>query len=207
MSAERLDGAKTCLLFFDALNGYLKKPNAGLKPDVRDAVANMRRLLDAARARELMIGYAIGSHRADGGMYRPTRTDTDNRLRPVSELRWWKPPVVAGEWSGRIVDELAPCPADFVVPKYRWSAFAGTSLDLALRVHEVSTIVLAGGSTDIGIAATAFSAHDLDYDVVIPHDACTYNEKDNHDQFMKRIFPRMARVRSTDDVLAMLGGG
>lgn len=202
--SDALDPKRTCLLLFDTLNGYLKERDRGLKPEVREPVANMRRLLEAARRTHAMVAYAIGSHRPDMGMYKPIWTDTDNRLRPVRELRWWKPPVVAGEWSGGIVDELAPTPEDYVVPKYRWSAFASTYLDLALRVREVDTLVLVGGSTDIGIAATAFSAHDLDYHVVIARDACTYNEKDDHERFMERIFPRMARVRSTDEVVAML---
>ncbi len=202
--SDALDPRRTCLLFFDTLNGYLKDRETGLKPEFTASVANMRRLLDAARRAKMMVAYAIGSHRPDMGMYKPTWTDTDNRLRPVEELRWWKPPVLAGEWSGGIVDEIAPTPDDYILPKYRWSAFAGTYLDLALRARDVDTIVVVGGSTDIGIAATAFSAHDLDYNVVIACDACTCNEQDNHDQFMERIFPRMARVRTTDDVLAML---
>ena len=102
------------------------------------------------------------------------------------------------------MSELAALREDFVVPKYRWSAFAGTYLDAALRVHGVTTIVLAGGLTDIGIAATAFSAKDLDYNLVIPYDALTASERDNHDQLVKRIFPRMARVRTTDEVLRLL---
>ena len=202
--SDALDPARTCLLLFDTLNGYLKTRDGGLQPEVREPVANMRRLRDAARRARTMIAYAVGSHRSDMGMHRPTWTDTDNRLRRVTRPGWWKPHVVAGEWTGAIVDELAPAPEDYIVPKYRWSAFAGTSLDLALRVRQVDVLVIAGGSTDIGIAATAFSAHDLDYNVVIPRDACTSTEPDNHEQFLKRIFPRMARVRTTAEVVAML---
>ena len=204
MAGERLDPARTCLLLFDTLNGYLKTPEDGVRAEYAGAVANMRRLLDGARAVRVMVAYAIGSHRKDGAMAHTPLTDTDNRLRPVSDASWWRPSVVVGEWSGEIVSELAALREDFVVPKYRWSAFAGTYLDAALRVHGVTTIVLAGGLTDIGIAATAFSAKDLDYDLVIPHDALTASERDNHDQLVRRVFPRMARVRTTDEVLRLL---
>jgi ureidoacrylate peracid hydrolase len=54
------------------------------------------------------------------------------------------------------------------------------------------------------VASTAFAARDLDYNLVIVSDGCTSPELDNHDQFMRRIFPRMARVRTTDAVLAVL---
>ena len=47
-------------------------------------------------------------------------------------------------------------------------------------------------------------ARDLDYNLVIASDACTSPERDNHDQLVKRIFPRMARVRTAAQVAAML---
>ncbi len=133
-------------------------------------------------------------------------TDTDNRLRPLAEAgpREPVPIVAAGTPAAQIIDELAPAPADYVVPKYRWSAFHGTYLDLALRTRGIDTIVLAGGSTDVGVASTAFAARDLDYNLVVASDACTSAEIDNHDQLMRRVFPRMSRVRTTDQILAML---
>ena len=39
--------------------------------------------------------------------------------------------------------------------------------------------------------------------LVIVSDACTSPEGDNHDQLMRRVFPRMARVRTTAQVVAM----
>ena len=56
----------------------------------------------------------------------------------------------------------------------------------------------------MGIASTAFAARDLDYNLVVAWDACTSPEAGNHDQFMRRVFPRMARVRLTRDVVSML---
>jgi nicotinamidase-related amidase len=102
------------------------------------------------------------------------------------------------------VEEVAPHPADLIVPKHRWSAFLGTYLDLALRTQGIDTLILVGGSTDVGIASTAFAARDFDYNLVIAADACTSPEQDNHDQFMRRVFPRMARVRNTAQIAAML---
>lgn len=206
MADEPLDPRRTAILFFDTLNGYLKtEPDRTVPDQFKDAVANMRRILEAARAAGCMVVYAAGSHRADGAMERQRRTDTDNRLRPSPGGRLhWKQPVTGGDWTGTVIDELAPRPEDFLVPKFRWSAFAGTYLDMALRMHDIDTIVLAGGSTDVGPAATAFAARDLDYDLVVVRDACTAHEMDNHEQFMNRIFPRMARVRATAAVESML---
>lgn len=206
MAAETLDRERTAFLFFDTLNGHLKSgPERALREEYRAAVTNMGRILAAARTARSMVVYAIANHRPDEGMQRQTLTDTDNRLRPWTGPRpVWKQPVIGGQWSGEIVAELAPRPEEYIVPKFRWSAFTGTYLDMALRVHGISTIVIVGGSTDVGVASTVYSARDLDYDLVVVRDACTAHEMDNHDQFMKRIFPRMARVRDTGAVLAML---
>ena len=66
--------------------------------------------------------------------------------------------------------------------------------------------MLCGGSTDVGVASTAYAARDLDYQLVIVRDACTSPEDDNHEQFMARIFPRMGRVRTVAQVTQMLHG-
>ncbi len=46
----------------------------------------------------------------------------------------------------------------------------------------------------------------MDYKLVVVSDACTSPEEDNHRQFMQRVFPRMARVRTAEQVVRMLTG-
>jgi nicotinamidase-related amidase len=172
-------------------------------------IANAVALLAAARSAGAMVAYAHADHRADRGTTARTLRDTDNRLRPLraGDAKSHEPLLTGGTHETRVVGELAPQPGDYLIPKHRWSAFHGTYLELALRTRGASTIVLCGGSTDVGVAATAFAARDLDYNVVIASDACTSPEADNHAQFMRRIFPRMARVRTTAEVIAMLSPG
>src|SRR5262245_17191245 len=201
-----LDAARTCLLLFDFLEGHANR-DAAARERYRPVIANAAVLAAAARAAGAMVAYANADHRADHGTVARTLRDTDNRLRPLTlENRGesHKPAIVAGTREARVLTELVPQPTDYIVPKHRWSAFHGTYLELALRARGVHTLVLCGGSTDVGIAATAFAARDFDYNLLIISDACTSPEQDNHAQFMKRIFPRMARVRTTAEVLRML---
>ena len=167
-------------------------------------IANAALLLGASRKTGAMVAYAHADHRADRATSAQTLRDADNRLQPLRPGERDMPLLTGGTAEAAIVQALAPRPEDFLVPKHRWSAFHGTYLDLALRTRRVDTIILVGGSTDVGIASTAFAARDLDYNLVIVSDACTSPERDNHDQLMGRVFPRMARVRSTGQVLAML---
>lgn len=202
--SDALDPRHTCLLLFDFLEGHVNK-DAAARARFAPVVANAARLLDAARRARSMVAFAHADHRADRATSARTLRDTDNRLRPIDpgDPRSHEPLLTGGTAATRIVAELAPAPGEYLVPKHRWSAFFGTYLDLALRTRRVDTIVLTGGSTDVGIAATAFAARDLDYNLLIASDACTSPEQDNHAQLMRRIFPRMARVRTTGQLVAM----
>ncbi|MEP7206663.1 MAG: cysteine hydrolase [Casimicrobiaceae bacterium] len=205
MTLDTLDPRTTALVLFDFLNGHVKKNDDATRSRYAPVVANAARLLGAARAHRMVVAYAMAAHRQDNATSGSTVRDADNRLRPLAEPEARFPPALhAGTWEAEVIDELAPLPDDYIVPKYRWSAFFQTYLDLALRTRGVHTIVLSGGSTDVGIASTAYAARDMDYSVVIAVDACTSPEVDNHDQLVRRVFPRLARVRNVDAVLAML---
>ena len=205
---ERLDPARTALLFFDMLNGHVKKNDVATKARYAPVIAAAVRVLDAARRSGVVVMYAAAHHRPANATSARLVTDTDNRLRPIPAggAREAKPVVAAGTWEAQVIDELKPQPQDYLIPKFRWSAFHQTYLDLALRSRNVDTLVISGGSTDIGVASTAYAARDLDYNLVIVSDACTSPEEDNHAQFMRRVFPRMARVRTAGEVVRMLTG-
>ena len=201
-----IDPARCALLLFDFLEGHVNR-DAESKRRYAPVLQAAARVLDAARDAGAMVVYANADHRADASTTARTLRDTDNRLRPIApgDERSHRPVIVGGTPQARVVQELAPRPDEFIVPKHRWSAFHGTYLETALRARAIDTIILAGGSTDVGIAATAFAARDLGYNLVIVSDACTSPEQDNHDQLMRRVFPRMARVRSAAEAAAMLG--
>ena len=202
MTGERLDPARTALLLFDFLRGHVER-DAQSRARFAPVVENAAALLAAARGAGVMVAYAKADHRPDGGTSVRTLRDTDNRLRPLAPGAPDGPLLTAGP-DTEIVAALAPRTGDFIVPKHRWSAFHGTYLDTALRARRIDTVVLCGGSTDVGIASTAFAARDLDYNLVIVSDGCTSPEQDNHEQLLRRVFPRMARVRTAAQVRALL---
>jgi nicotinamidase-related amidase len=203
VSVERLDAGRTALLVFDMLQGYANKDESS-RARFAPVIANTARLVAAVREAGAAVVYARADHRADRATSARTLRDTDNRLRPLKAGEADGPLLTGGTPETEVVKEVAPHAEDLIVPKHRWSAFHGTYLDLALRTKGIDTLILTGGSTDVGIASTAFAARDFDYNLVIASDACTSPEQDNHDQLMRRIFPRMARVRTTVQVLAML---
>jgi nicotinamidase-related amidase len=209
MNVNELDTKKTGLLFFDLLNVYYRGAPEETQKRMKPVVDNAVRLLDAARKASLPIFYAMANHRQDGQVRSMIVTDTDMRLRP-----WPKDdcnPTVhgatEGSWEQKVIEEIAPRPEDTIIPKYRWSTFHQTYFDLALRSRGIDTIIISGGAVDVGVASTVYAARDLDYNVIVVRDACSNSHEDSMAAFMNTVFPRMARVRSTDQVLEMIRKG
>src|SRR5882724_1491618 len=202
-----LGAGHTGLVLFDALNGYLH-PNNPAKVKFlaeRNILPNLQKLLAGARGAGMTVFYPSGAHASDGAdsVDRLTVTDMDlgaggNAEAPI------RPHFHAGSRDAEIAPELAPSKGDVVVPKQRWSSFFQTNFDLQLRVRGIDSIVIAGGSTDVGIASTVFAARDLDYGIVVVRDCCYSTRGPNNDFFMERVFPRMARVMTSDQAVALM---
>ncbi len=207
MNVNDLNLKKTGLLFFDILNGYVPEPPPGkprvLKPWSRNAI----KLSKAGRAAGLPIFFAKGNHRPDNATTALLLTDTDNSLKPWpnGEVTKTKMHVIAGDKSSDVLADLEPKSDDYYIVKYRWSAFFQTYLDLALRTRGIDTIVISGGSTDVGVTSTLYSGRDLDYNMIVVSDACgTSHDQRAHDMLMEMVFPRMSRVRTTAQMIEML---
>jgi nicotinamidase-related amidase len=210
MNPNQIDAKKTAILFFDILNGYYHEASDRAKARKKPMVDGAVRLMKIGREAGIPIFFAKGNHRSDTATSAVLITDTKIDLTPwpdgvpVKD----KPVAVEGSSGAQVIPELDPRPDDYYIPKYRWSAFFQTYLDLALRARKIDTLLVSGGSTDVGLAATVFAARDLDYNLVIVRDACaSVHDQRAHDTLMDLMFPRMARVRTTDQVAQMIKQG
>jgi ureidoacrylate peracid hydrolase len=207
MNVNDLDVKKTGVLFFDILNGYYHDAAPDKKAQMKPWIDNAVRLMKAGRAAGLPIFFAKGNHRRDGATSKTLITDTDMALKPWQggEVGKFRPHIVGGDKNSDVIPELEPKPDDYYIPKYRWSTFHQTYFDLALRARGVDTLIISGGSTDVGVASTVYAGRDLDYNMIVVRDACaSSHEQQAHEVLMNLIFPRMARVRTTDEVVKMI---
>jgi nicotinamidase-related amidase len=194
-----LDPRRTAVVVFDMLEAY------------RDAIEQagtivpVQRLLAGARAAQVPVFWARADHRTDGADFARTLTDTDQQLRPwtTHHPQPTRPPHGSGSPGLQVLAELDRRPEDYDVPKHRWSAFAGTHLELSLRARDADTVLLVGGSTHVGIASTAYAARDMDFQVVVVRDGC-HGFVEQREFFLDRVFPRMCRVRTVEQVLSAL---
>ena len=209
MNVHHIDNKKTAVLFFDMLNVYYHGAPVETKMKMKPVVDNAVRLMNAARDAKLLIYYAMANHRPDGESRSLIVTDTDMKLRPWpnDDCNPTVHGASEGSWEQKVIEELAPRPEDYIIPKYRWSTFHQTYFDLALRTRGIDTIIISGGAVDVGVASTVYSARDHDYNIIVVRDACSNSHEDSLAALMNTVFPRLARVRTTDQVIQMIANG
>ena len=198
--------AKTAMLFFDTLNVYLhpSDPKAQAELDKSGVVARMQKMMAACRAAGIPIFYAQADHRPDGKDFAPQIVDEDYYSKP-GDAKGRVTALAAVGHAGparEIISELAPRPEDYIIKKHRWSTFYQTHFELSLRTAGRDTIIICGGSLEIGVASTAYSARDRDFNQIILSDACTSGKPDVYDLLMKRVFPVFCRVMTVDEAIA-----
>ena len=109
------------------------------------------------------------------------------------------------DWT-ELVSELDPQSGDYLVSKQRVGAFIGTLLQEILQKRGVTQVFLTGVATSAGVEATARSAHDHGYNVVLVVDAMTDLNADAHRYSVEKTFPRIGETETTENVLKHLRG-
>jgi nicotinamidase-related amidase len=182
-----LDPKVTALVLIDLQRGMVGRQLAPYA--AADVVRNGVRLADALRAKGGLVVFV-----------RVMVAEVANLPVDVPTPRPANIPPEASE----LVPELNRQIGDVVVTKRQWGAFYGTDLEQQLRRRQIRTVVMGGIATNIGVKSTARAAHDRAYELVFAEDAMTSVSADAHGFAVSSIFPRMGRVRSTEEILAAL---
>ncbi|MFI5961937.1 isochorismatase family protein [Streptomyces asoensis] len=109
-------------------------------------------------------------------------------------------PGVAEQPPGSALAQGLRQDGDVEIVKRTIGAFQGTGLDDLLRERGVTTLVLAGIATNLGVESTARAAGDLGYDLVFVEDAMSALTGAEHEASVKLDFPRLGTVTRTADV-------
>jgi nicotinamidase-related amidase len=104
----------------------------------------------------------------------------------------------------QIHESVQPQPGEPVVTKYRVSAFAGSTLEVILRSHQIDTLILSGISTSGVVLSTLREASDKDYALTVLSDACLDPDSEVHRVLTEKVFPRHANVLTVDDWIKTL---
>jgi nicotinamidase-related amidase len=190
MDALSLDARTTALVLIDLQRGIVARQTA--PRSAAQVVAQAARLANRCRETGVTVVLVRVAYSADG---------RDRLAQPVDAAPWSG--AVSPDFS-ELVPEIGPKPGDVVVTKRQWGAFYGTELDLVLRRRGVRAIVLGGISTNFGVESTARDAWERSYELVFAEDAMAAMAAEAHQFAVGAIFPRLGRVRSTDEILKAL---
>jgi nicotinamidase-related amidase len=185
--AFSLDPKETALVVIDLQKGILGRQTA--PHSAQDVLARSVRLAERLRAAGGVVVLVHVSFSPDGG---------DRLTQPTDEAF---PPGAAPPGWDEISPDLGPDPKDIVITKRQWGAFYGTQLDLQLRRRGIKTIVIGGIATNFGVESTARDAYEHGYALVFVEDAMAGLSNEAHSFAVKTIFPRIGRIRSTEEVL------
>jgi nicotinamidase-related amidase len=187
---EVLDAERTALVVIDLQNGIANlgrcAPNS-----VEQVVGQAYKLIEAFTEKGAFVV-----------LVRVSTLDGKDMLKPKTDAKPNAMQLPEG-WDN-LIPELAGFKSAHVVTKRQWGAFFGTDLDLQLRRRGIDTIVLCGISTSIGVDTTAREAFQHGYNQVFVEEAMTSSAKEEHDYVVKTMFPRMGRIRTTEEVVSAM---
>ena len=165
----QLDPRTTALIVVDMQNdfcsaqGHYGRSGANVA-DFAAVIAPVGRMIDLARRHGATIVFTRLLYGPGGAM------EDRHAIRP---RRWSSrgARLVPGTWGGEVVEALKPRADDVVVDKAGYSAFEGTNLEQVLRERGIRTVLMTGVVSYACVLATAFSAFDKNFDVVMVADA------------------------------------
>ncbi len=152
------------VLVIDMLRGFLEEGyplycGAG----ARRIIPNVQRLLERELAQGARVFFICDHHAPD---------DTEFEMFP--------PHCIEGTVEAEVIPELAGYQGE-VIPKTRFSAFYGTSLEERLHRLQPDRIIVAGVCTDICVCHTTADARNRGYQVEVPVDCvASFDEKAHH---------------------------
>lgn len=134
---------------------------------LRKAIAPTRKVLDAARRREMLVIHTREGHRADLSDLPPSKKLRGRLKSGIGDPGPMGRILVRGEYGHDIVDELKPAPGEPVVDKPGKGAFYATDLDSMLRNRGIRQLVVCGVTTEVCVNTTVREANDRGYDCLV----------------------------------------
>ena len=186
---------RPALLIIDMQNDFVLEGKPLRVAGAGTVIPKIQVALTEFRKRSLPVFHILRVHRRDGSDVEITR----------QELFRKHPFAVEGTHGAAVIEELAPWPGEYVIPKIRMSAFIGTELDLMLRNIGVEELVVTGIQTPNCVRTTVFDAIAYNYPVVLVEDAVGAQTDEIHKANVKDIANIGVKILKSQDLSAYLG--
>jgi nicotinamidase-related amidase len=198
--AERVAPHVAALLIVDMQNDFCIEnlATAGTGRDLSRTKAiipdlvKLRRAASQAGVLVVHVGFlTLPGHLSDSGPWlaQRRRSPFANESIALQDTR-----------GAEFIDELSPQAGEVTIRKHRYSAFAGTNLDVILRARQIESCIVTGVSTNVCVESTLRAAFDLGYYVVVPEDGTASWSKELGDNTLANVTHRFGLVSSVDEI-------
>lgn len=200
-AAYRYDPSRCGLVLVDVQNDFCD-PGGSIGragEDVSAAVAMVPRLealVGAARAASVPVIFVRTTHDEsnDSVAWLNRRADGPGNVRTQQTCR-------TGSWGAEFY-RVAPQAGEPVITKHRYSAFAGTNLDLTLRTMGIESLLFTGVATEVCVESSLRDGLFAEYFVSMIEDCCATYAPELHDGSVRAVGKSFGTVLTADEVVA-----
>lgn len=196
-----LDPAHTALLLMECQEGVIGRGGklSALAEAVErhGTVAQIGRVLAAARARGVRVVHCHMARRADGA-------GAMANCLLLAATKKSDRPLIPGSPQQAAVAALAPAEGEWVVTRFHGlTPFHGTELDQLLRNQGIRTVVACGVSVNVGILGLTLEAVNAGYQVVIPREGVAGTPDAYVTAVLDNTLRLLATLARVDDVVGV----
>jgi isochorismate hydrolase len=184
------DPSRAVLLIHDMQRYFLQPFPAGQEP-VSALVPNVARLRDTCRELGVQVAYTA----QPGGM-------TERQRGLLKDF--WGPGMRVDPADRWIVDPVSPETDDWMITKWRYSAFFRSSLLERMQERGLDQLIVCGVYAHVGVLATAIEAYTNDIQPFLVADAVADFSADHHRRTLEYAATCCAVVNTTAGVVGQL---
>ena len=175
----------------------------------RSIIPNVRRMLDTAREKGMLVIHTREGHRPDLSDCPPAKLNRGRKqgagigdMGPMGRI------LVRGEYGHDIVDELYPIDGEIIIDKPGKGAFYSTDLELILRTRSSETLIVCGVTTHVCVSTTIREANDRGFDCLLLRDCSAAFDPADHEATVRSIHQQggiFGWTSTSDEVIKALG--
>lgn len=180
-----VEPSRAALLVHDMQRYFLRALPEPLRGEL---IANAARLRNACAAAGMPVAYTA----QPGDM-------TESQRGLLKDF--WGPGMTATAEDRQVVEPLAPGPEDWLLTKWRYSAFHNSNLLERLRASGRDQLVICGVYAHVGVQTSAVEAFSNDIETFLVGDAVADFSEGYHRAALTYTAERCAVVATTDQVL------